>query len=131
MRAAATLARSAGLSEFVHARRERIVAFQTLCKQRYLAEGESVPFLIDGEEVLVLWPDGGQPRAFVGRCPHEGQSLVNNSDFNGRILVCTVHGWVFNGRNGEGLSPTGCRLREFPLRLTADGLVEIDLLAAA
>ena len=91
MRAAAALTRSAGLSEFVHAGRERIVAFQTLCKQRYLAEGESVPFLIDGEEVLVLWPDGGQPRAFVGRCPHEGQSLVNNSDFNGRILVCTVH----------------------------------------
>ncbi|MDY6956874.1 MAG: Rieske 2Fe-2S domain-containing protein [Pseudomonadota bacterium] len=130
MRTAAALARMAGLSESVHARRVRIVAFQTLCKQKYLAEGESVPFLIDGAEVLVLWPDGGQPRAFVGRCPHEGQSLVNNSDFNGRILVCTVHGWVFSGRNGEGLSPTGCRLREFPLRLTDDGRVEIDLAAA-
>lgn len=107
------------------------MAFQTLCKRKYLAEGESVPFLVDGQDVLVLWPDGGQPRAFVGRCPHEGQSLINNSDFNGRILVCTVHGWVFNGRTGEGLSPTGCRLREFPLLLTPDGLVEIDLAAGA
>ncbi len=89
------------------------MAFQTLCKQKYLAEGESLPFLIAGQEVLVLWPDGGQPRAFAGICPHAGQSLVNNSDFN--------------GRTGEGLSPTGCRLHEFPLRLTGDGLVEIDL----
>jgi len=77
------------------------MAFQTLCKSRYLAEGESIPFLLDGREVLVLWPDGGEPRAFEGVCPHEGQSLVNNADFNGRILICTVHGWVFNGRNGE------------------------------
>lgn len=102
------------------------MAFQTLCKQRYLAEGEAVPFTVDGVEVMVLWPDGGQPRAFEGVCPHEGQSLVNNSDFNGRILVCTVHGWVFNGRDGQGLSPPGCALTEFPLRM-AEGMVEVDL----
>jgi len=102
------------------------MAFQTLCKQRYLAEGETVPFLVDGQEVIVVWPDGGQPRAFEGVCPHEGQSLVNNADFNGRILICTVHGWVFDGRTGQGLSPTGCRLAEYPLRIS-DGLVEINL----
>ncbi|WP_428422262.1 Rieske 2Fe-2S domain-containing protein [Methylibium sp.] len=105
------------------------MTYQTLCKQRYLAEGESVPFMLGGREVIVLWPDGGQPRAFEGVCPHEGQSLVNNADFNGRILVCTVHGWVFDGRDGQGLSPAGCRLTEFPLRM-AQGLVEIDLDAA-
>ena len=102
------------------------MAFQTLCKSRYIGEGESVPFTLDGREVMVLWPDGGQPRAFEGVCPHEGQSLVNNSDFNGRILICTVHGWVFDGRNGEGLSPTGCQLTEYPLRVV-DDRVEIDL----
>ncbi len=104
------------------------MSYRPLCKQRYIAEGEAVPFLLDGQELLVIWPDGGQPRAFEGVCPHEGQSLVNNSDFNGRILTCTVHGWVFDGRNGEGLRPTGCRIREFPLRLH-DGQVEVDLAA--
>lgn len=103
------------------------MAFQTLCKQRYLGEGEAVPFLLDGQELLVIWPDGGQPRAFSGLCPHEQQSLVNNSQFNGRTLVCTVHGWVFDGRTGEGLRPEGCALDEYPLRLTEDGQVEIDL----
>jgi len=102
------------------------MAFQTLCKQRGIGEGESVPFIVDGQEILVIWPDGGQPRAFEGTCPHENQSLVNNSDFNGRILICTVHGWVFDGRNGEGLRPTGCRMAEFPLRIV-DGNVEVDL----
>ena len=102
------------------------MAFQTLCKQRYLAEGEAVPFTLDGHEVLVPWPDGGTPRAFDGRCPHEGQSLVNNSEFNGRTLVCTVHGWVFNGRDGQGLRPTGCQMNEYPLR-QGDGVFEIEL----
>jgi len=102
------------------------MAFQTLCKQRAIGEGEAVPFLVADEEVLVIWPDGGQPRAYVGVCPHEGQSLVNNSEFNGRTLVCTVHGWVFDGRNGRGLRPEGCALAEYPLRM-ADGMVEIDL----
>jgi toluene monooxygenase system ferredoxin subunit len=103
------------------------LAFQPLCKKRYLAEGEAVPFLLQEREVLVLWPEGGQPRAFEGVCPHEGQSLVNNSEFNGRILVCTVHGWVFDGRSGEGLRPGGCRLREYPLRESDAGQIEIDL----
>ncbi len=30
------------------------MAFQTLCKQRYQGEGEAVPFLLDGHEVLVI-----------------------------------------------------------------------------
>ena len=75
--------------------------------------------------------DGGQPRAFEGVCPHEAQSLVNNSEFNGRILTCTVHGWVFDGRTGEGLRPEGCRLREYPLRFADGGMVEVDLAALA
>lgn len=102
------------------------MAFQPLCKQRHLGEGETTPFMLDGHEVLVVWPDGGQPRAFQGECPHEKQSLVNNSDFNGRVLVCTVHGWVFDGRTGEGLRPTGCKLDEYLLRMVED-MVEIDL----
>lgn len=102
------------------------MAFQVLCKQRYLGEGEATPFLIDGHEVLVLWPEGGEPRAFRGVCPHEQQSLVNNSDFNGRVLICTAHGWVFDGRTGEGLRPTGCALDEYPLRRVDDHF-EVDL----
>lgn len=37
------------------------MAFQTLCKQRGIGEGEAVPFLVNGEEVLVIWPDGASP----------------------------------------------------------------------
>lgn len=101
------------------------MAFQALCKQRNIGEGESAPFKLGNREVILLWPDGDKPRAFQGKCPHEGMSL-HQSDFNGRILICTVHGWVFDGRSGKGLSPTGCKLDEYALRIE-DGVIEVDL----
>jgi toluene monooxygenase system ferredoxin subunit len=33
---------------------------------------------------------------------------------------------VFDGRNGAGLSPTGCEMTEYPMRVV-DGMVEVDL----
>jgi toluene monooxygenase system ferredoxin subunit len=43
------------------------MAFQTLCKTRYLGEGESTPFMLDGKEVLVLRPEGCQIREYPMR----------------------------------------------------------------
>jgi toluene monooxygenase system ferredoxin subunit len=45
--------------------------------------------------------------------------------FNGRTLVCPSHDWVFDARNGQGLSPTGCALKEYAMRVE-DGMVLVD-----
>jgi hypothetical protein len=37
---------------------------------------------------------------------------------------------VFDGRNGEGLRPQGCRMAEYPMRFVDGGMVEIDLTAS-
>lgn len=101
------------------------MAYTTVCKYRNLGEGEMVPFNIDGHEILLVWPDGGELKAFYGVCPHEN-GLLKAGGFNGRLVTCTLHNWVFDGRTGEGLSPTGCALDEFPL-LIEDGMVMVDL----
>ncbi len=54
--------------------------------KRSLAKGEAAPFLLPGCEMLVPWSDSGQPCAFEARCPHEGQSPVDDSALNGRAL---------------------------------------------
>jgi toluene monooxygenase system ferredoxin subunit len=104
------------------------MAYETVCKQSLIAEGELVPCMVDGKEIVILWPDGGEPKAYDARCPHEGVSL-GRGDFNGRILYCIAHGWVFDGRNGACLQPAGWQMKEYPLRIQ-DGMVQVDLAAA-
>lgn len=101
------------------------MAYANVCKQSLLYEGELVPCMVGGKEIIILWPDGGEPKAYDAACPHEKVSLARG-DFNGRILYCIAHGWVFDGHSGKCLQPTGWTLKEYPLRI-ADGMVQVDL----
>jgi toluene monooxygenase system ferredoxin subunit len=103
------------------------MSYTPVCRQSHLMEGEMLPATVEGQEVLVIWPDGGEPRAYHGTCPHQDVPL-RGGYFNGRILTCPVHNWGFDGRSGRGLSPAGCALKELPLRI-ADGMVEVDVAA--
>lgn len=100
------------------------MSYVTLCKAKNIMEGELAAFSIDGGDVILVWPDGGEMKAFQGTCPH--QSVPLWSTFNGRIITCQFHNWVFDGRTGKGLSPTGCELKEYPLRIE-DGMVQVKL----
>lgn len=75
--------------------------------------------------ILLVWPDGGNLKAYQGTCPHQHVSL-QRGEFNGRIITCPVHRWVFDGRTGKGLQPAGCALSEYPLRIE-DGVVQVDV----
>jgi toluene monooxygenase system ferredoxin subunit len=102
------------------------MAYIDLCREKSLYEGEVASFSVNGREVLVVWPDGGEPHAYDGMCPHQRNVPLVRGNFNGRLLTCPAHEWVFDGRTGEGLRPTGCRLREFALRLE-NGSYQIEL----
>ncbi|QSA99244.1 Rieske 2Fe-2S domain-containing protein [Methylococcus sp. EFPC2] len=101
------------------------MAYEDVCKRSYIAEGELVPCKLGNQEIVIMWADGGEPKAYEARCPHEGVSL-GQGDFNGRILYCVAHGWVFDGRNGQCLQPAGWQMKEYPLRIL-DGMVQVDL----
>lgn len=104
------------------------MAYTNVCKQKYVAEGEWMPATLDGDPIMLVWPDGDRLRAFQGLCPHEHATL-NTGVFNGRIITCTAHGWVFDARTGKGLRPAGWHLAEYPVRID-DGWIQVDLAGA-
>lgn len=101
------------------------MAYTTLCKQKNLLEGDMADFVVEGKEVLVIWPEGEKLRAYHGICPHQ-QVPLKHGQFNGRIVVCPMHQWVFDAKSGRGLQPQGCALSEYPLRIE-DGMVQVDV----
>lgn len=100
------------------------MSYITLCKHKNLTEGELAAFSTDDGDVMLVWPDDGELKAFQGTCPHQDVPLW--STFNGRIVTCQFHNWVFDGRTGKGLSPAGCTLKQYPLRIE-DGMVQVDM----
>ena len=101
------------------------MAFVDVCKKNILYEGELVPCMVEGKEIIIMWADGGEPKAYDARCPHEGVSLARG-DFNGRILYCIAHGWVFEGKSGKCVHPEGWTLKEYPLRIEG-GMVQVNM----
>lgn len=74
--------------------------------------------------IPTLVRDDGELKAFQGACPHQDDPLC--STFNGRIVTCQLHNWVFDGHTDKCLSPAGCELKQHPLRVE-DGMVQVDL----
>lgn len=100
--------------------------YVTICRESGLLEGEMANFVIRGREFVVVWPEGGEPAAFDSFCPHQGVPL-GQGHFNGQVLTCPAHQWVFDGVEGQGLN-ADCQLKRYPLRIR-DGLVEVKLIA--
>jgi toluene monooxygenase system ferredoxin subunit len=106
--------------------REAIVGFTRVCGLNDLKAGEMREFDHDGHQILVVWPEGGEPRAFQALCLHEGIPLVDG-DLDGSVLTCAAHMWDFDVTTGENLNPgRGC-LAIYPLRIDGqDLMVDVD-----
>lgn len=103
------------------------MAFQFLCKQDDLWEGEMADFRLGTHEVLVVWPDGGEITAYQGMCPHQEVALAEGR-FDGKTLICRAHNWVFDAKTGRGVNPSDCELARYPLRLDGDDvLIDLDV----
>lgn len=102
------------------------MTFKTLCKLDDLWEGEMQAFEIDNEDVLVIWPEGGQPCAFQGACPHQDIPLVEGH-FDGKTLTCRAHQWSFEACSGKGLNPSNAQLARYPIKVeNGEVLVQIE-----
>jgi nitrite reductase/ring-hydroxylating ferredoxin subunit len=63
------------------------MSYITLCKHKNMMEGELAAFSTDDGEVMLVWPDDGELKAFQGTCPHQDgrygvHSMVASSPAN-------------------------------------------------
>lgn len=98
------------------------MAFVKVCKLDDLWEGEMQAFEVNGHEVLLVSPEGGEIRAFQGICPHQDIPLVEGK-FDGKVVICRAHQWVFDGRTGHGINPADCRLAEYPVKIEGEDIL--------
>lgn len=102
------------------------MAYVKLCELDDIWEGEMESFEANGEEVLLVWPDGGEITAFQGMCPHQDIPLVEGK-FDGKTIICRAHQWVFDCQNGDGINPDDCRLAKYSLKIEDDDvLIDTD-----
>ncbi|HWL43824.1 MAG TPA: Rieske 2Fe-2S domain-containing protein [Ilumatobacter sp.] len=85
-------------------------------------------FDVDGRQVLVVAHEGGF-YAFDNICVHRQRELTKGVVLNGK-LVCPGHQWAFALDSGwEAVKE--CYQPTFPVRVSDDGIVEVDIAPAA
>ncbi|MEI9899318.1 MAG: Rieske 2Fe-2S domain-containing protein [Hyphomicrobium sp.] len=105
------------------------MAFQRVCSIEDVWEGEMRTFPLGDRQILIVNGDGGTLRAFDPMCPHQEYPLVDGA-LEGNVLTCSMHLWQFDIASGEGVNPTGCKLKGYPVKIVdEDILVDMDCAA--
>lgn len=76
------------------------MAFTSICDAGAVKEGGMGFFVAGKKSVLLVWPEGGELKAFRGRCPHADVPL-NEATFSGQVVTCPHHQWGFNVASGK------------------------------
>ena len=104
------------------------MAFVSVCEHAALEEGRMSLFRVGKRSVLLVWPQGGEVKAYRGRCPHQDIPL-DNATFDGKIIACGHHQWKMDGTTGacvNRIAPPKCALAPYPVRFEG-AQVEVDL----
>lgn len=96
--------------------------FLRACSLDDLWEGDMTEVEVADHPILLVWPTGGQPRAFQGVCPHQDIPLAEGK-FDGRVIVCRAHQWTFDSHTGRGINPGDCKLAEYPVKIEGDAIL--------
>jgi toluene monooxygenase system ferredoxin subunit len=100
--------------------------FSKACDLSELKEGKYEVVGLNRTLMLVVWPQGEQPRAYQGLCPHSREPLAD-ARFDGKTLTCSHHDWAFNGATGACIKGKPCTLAEYPLKIEGeDVLIDTD-----
>ena len=99
-----------------------------VCELEQVAPGQLRAFAVAG----VTWPVlvtivDGDLFAFQGVCPHDDVSLADYGALAGAEVICRVHGYRFDLRNGRCEHAPFLHLRRYPITLVGTE-VWVDLL---
>ena len=98
------------------------MTFKIACTLDDLWEGEMTEVEVDGQVILLVWPEGGEIAAFQGICPHQDIPL-SEGRFDGRVVMCRAHQWTFDAESGEGVNPKDCRLAKYPVKVEGETIL--------
>lgn len=102
------------------------MAFTTLCSRDAVSEGGMGFFKAGKKSVLLVWPTGGDLKAFRGRCPHADVPL-DEACFDGKTVTCTHHDWGFDGTSGKCVTHVVPNvLHPYPLQVAGDE-IQVDV----
>jgi toluene monooxygenase system ferredoxin subunit len=104
------------------------MAFATVCEQQAVQEGQMALFRIGKRSVLLVWPQGGEVKAYRGRCPHQDIPL-DNASFDGKTVMCGHHQWKMDATTGACVGRIvthKCALAPYAVRFEGSQ-VQVDL----
>jgi len=107
---------------------DRAIRYARVLPANELRDGELIPVEINGRPV-VLVRHAGDFYAVQNNCSHKDFPL-SEAGFDPRdeVLVCAWHGGCFDLRTGAAVVPPATDpVETFPVRVSADGWVEIGL----
>lgn len=77
--------------------------------------GEGRTFKVNGLDIAIFRLDDGSLRAIDDECPHAYGSLGEGMLIE-HIVVCPLHGWSFDVRNGQPDRGSHVPIRAYPIR---------------
>ena len=98
------------------------MSYQKVCTLDDIWEGEMTEVEVDGHVIVLGRPEGGEPHAFQGICPHQDIPLAEGK-FDGRVLMCRAHQWTFDAKTGKGINPGDCRLAQYAVKVDGDDVL--------
>jgi toluene monooxygenase system ferredoxin subunit len=107
---------------------EKTMAFVSVCEHSDVQPGQMRLVRCGKRSVLLVWPQGGEIRAYRGRCPHQDIPL-DTATFDGKIITCSHHEWKMDAATGAcvgRVEPPKCQLAPYALRVEGDQL-QVDL----
>ena len=102
------------------------MAFTSICHTSAVSEGSMGLFHAGRKSVLLVWPTGGELKAYRGRCPHADMPL-NDAAFNGQTVTCLHHQWGFDCASGKCVTHlVRNALHPYALRVEGDE-IQVDV----
>jgi toluene monooxygenase system ferredoxin subunit len=102
------------------------MAFTSICHTSAVSEGSMGLFHAGRKSVLLVWPAGGELKAYRGRCPHADMPL-SDAAFDGRTVTCLHHQWGFDCASGKCVTHlVRNALHPYALRVEGDE-IQVDV----
>ncbi|RTL51201.1 MAG: 2Fe-2S ferredoxin [Rhodocyclaceae bacterium] len=98
------------------------MAFEKLCTLDDIWEGDMDSFDLGDTEILLVWPMGGEIKAYQGVCPHQDIPL-SEGKFDGKTIMCKAHQWTFDANSGRGINPGDCKLAQYPVKVEEENVL--------